>query len=173
VALLTGAPDSPFQLVSGMLLSLVFPIIPLSVGIAILRYRLWDIDVIIRRTLVYSTLTVILAMVYFGLVFVFGTLLRSLFGQQQNPVVIVASTLVIAALFQPLRHGLQKVIDRRFYRSKYDAAKTLANFSTTLRNEVNLVQLNDHLVIVVQETMQPSFVYLWLRKPDRNTPSRD
>ena len=115
----------------------------------------------------------ILALIYIGLVFVFGTLLRGLFGQQQNPVVIVASTLVIAALFQPLRHGLQKVIDRRFYRSKYDAAKTLTNFSATLRGEIDLAQLNDHLVTVVQETMQPSFVQLWLRKPERNTSSRD
>ena len=168
-----AAPDAPYQLFSGTLTSVTFLILPLSVGVAILYSGLWDIDVIIRRTLVYSTLTVILALIYVGLVFVFGTLLRSLFGQQQNPIVIVASTLVIAALFQPLRHGLQKVIDRRFYRSKYDATKTLANFSTTLRNEVDLAQLNDHLVKVVQETMQPSFVQLWLRKPERNTSSRD
>jgi hypothetical protein len=166
-----AAPDAPYQLVSETLLPVTFLILPLSVGVAILRSQLWDIDVIIRRTLIYTILTVILALMYVGLVFVFGSLLRGLFGQQQNPVVIVASTLVIAALFQPLRHGIQRVIDRRFYRNKYDAAKTLANFSATLRNEVDLAQLNDHLVSVVQETMQPSFVHLWLRKPEWGTPS--
>ncbi len=115
------APDSLYQLANGTLTTVTFLFVPLSVGIAILRFRLWDIDVLIRRTLVYTTLTVLLILVYVGLVFVFGTLLRGLFGQQQqNP-------LVIAALFQPLRHDLQKVIDRRFYRSKYDAARTLKN----------------------------------------------
>ncbi len=123
---------------------------------AILRSRLWDIDVIIRRTLVYTTLTVILALIYVGIVFVFGTLVRASLGQQQNPLVIVASTLVIAALFQPLRHGVQQIIDRRFYRRKYDAARTLEAFSATLRNEVDLATLSEHLLAVVQETMQPT-----------------
>jgi hypothetical protein len=109
----------------------------------------------------------------FGLVFVFGILFRDFIGQQQNPVVIVASTLIIAALFQPLCHGLQKAIDRRFYRGKYDAAKTLKNFSETLRGEIDLEQLSEHLLTVVQETMQPSSVSLWLRKQERNTSSRD
>jgi hypothetical protein len=131
-----GAPDSPYQLANGTLTTLVFLFVPLSVAMAILRSRLWDIDVIIRRTLVYTTLTVILALIYVGIVFVFGTLLRASLGQQQNPLVIVASTLVIAALFQPLRHGVQQIIDRRFYRRKYDAARTLEAFSATLRNEV-------------------------------------
>jgi hypothetical protein len=158
-----GAPDSPFQSISSTITSFFFLIVPLSVGIAIQRSRLWDIDVLIRRTLVYSTLTVVLALIYVGLVFVLGTLLRDFLGQQQNPLVIVASTLVIAALFQPLRHGLQKVIDQRFYRSKYDAAKTLETFSATLRNEVDLDKLHAHLVEVVQETMQPAHVSLWLR----------
>ena len=160
-----AAPDSTYQLINGTLPSITYLIFPLSVGIAILRSRLWDIDVLIRRTLVYTFLTVILALIYVGLVFVFGTLLRNLLGQQQSPLIIVASTLVIAALFQPLRHGLQKVIDRRFYRSKYDAARTLKNFSTTLRSEIDLEQLSDHLVTVVQETMQPAHISLWLRKP--------
>lgn len=165
-----GAPDSPFQLLSGTITAFYFLIVPLSIGIAIQRSRLWDIDVLIRRTLVYSTLTVVLALIYVGLVFVLGTLLRGFFGQQQqNPLVIVASTLVIAALFQPLRHALQKVIDRRFYRSKYDAARTLAAFSATLRNEVDLQQLSEQLVAVVQETMQPSSISLWLRQPERRT----
>ena len=167
-----GAADSPYQLVNGTLTALTSLILPLSVGIAIQRTRLWDIDVIIRRTLVYTTLTVILALIYVGIVFALGALLRGLFGQQQqNPVVIVASTLVIAALFQPLRHGLQRVIDRRFYRSKYDAATILTNFSTTLRSEIDLGQLSDQLVTVVQETMQPTSISLWLRKPQRPTSS--
>lgn len=168
-----GAPDSLYQLANGTLTTVTFLFVPLSVAIAILRSRLWDIDVLIRRTLVYTFLMVILALIYVGLVFVFGTLLRNLLGQQQSPLIIVASTLVIAALFQPLRHGLQKVIDRRFYRSKYDAAKTLTNFSTTLRSEIDLAQLSDHLVTVFQETMQPSSVWLWLRKPERRTSSWD
>src|SRR5437588_5196164 len=96
----------------------------------------WEIDVLIRRTLVYSTLTVILALLYVGLVFVFGSLLRAFLGQQQNPLVIVASTLVVAALFQPLRHGVQRVIDQRFYRRTYDAAQTLSAFSSIVLNEV-------------------------------------
>jgi hypothetical protein len=168
-----AAPDSTYQLINGTLPSVTWLIFPLSVGIAILRSRLWDIDVLIRRTLVYTILTVILALIYVGLVFVFGALLRGLFGQQQNPLVIVASTLVIAALFQPLRQALQRFIDRRFYRSKYDATKTLKNFSETLRGEIDLEQLSDHLVTVVQETMQPSSVWLWLRKPERRTSSWD
>ncbi len=166
-----AAPDSTYQLINGTLPSVTYLIFPLSVGIAILRSRLWDIDVIIRRTLVYSALTVILALLYAGLVFVLGTLLRGLLGQQQSPLVIVASTLVIAALFQPLRHGLQKVIDRRFYRSKYNAAKTLTNFSETLRGEIDLATLSEHLVAVVRETMQPSSISLWLREPERPSSS--
>ena len=169
-----AAPDSTFQLLSGALFSFLILILPLSVGIAIQRSRLWDIDILIRRTFVYTTLTVILALIYAGLVFIFGTLLHNLFDQgQQNPVVIVASTLVIAALFQPLRHRIQRIIDRRFYRRRYDAAKTVAAFSTTMRQEVDLDQLREELVAVVTETMQPSHVSLWLppAKPDRKQPT--
>jgi hypothetical protein len=147
---------------------LVLLLIPVTVGIAVLRYRLYDIDVLINRTLVYGTLTVLLALVYFGLVIGLGSLVRLLTGQlSQSPVIIVASTLVIAALFQPLRRRLQAIIDRRFYRRKYDATRILAAFSTTLRNEVDLNQLREELVAVVQETMQPSHVSLWLRKPQQ------
>src|SRR6266581_5104328 len=158
---------SLLYLANTSLTQLAFLLIPLSVTIAILRSRLWDIDVIIRRTLVYSTLTVILALLYVGLVFGLTWLLGEFAGLgEQSPVIIVASTLAIAALFQPLRHRIQAIIDRRFYRRKYDAAKTVEAFSATLRDEVDLSLLREHLIRVVQDTMQPSHVSLWLHEPD-------
>jgi hypothetical protein len=139
-------------------------LIPLSISIAIVRYRLWDIDIIINRTLVYGSLTVLLALIYFGLVIGLETVVRLFTGQaSQSPVIIVASTLAIATLFQPLRHRLQAIIDRRFYRRKYDAAKIIEAFSAMLRNQVDLNTLSEQLLAVVQETMQPTFVSLWLR----------
>jgi hypothetical protein len=166
---------TPALIFRGTLFPLVFTLVyyctlfpyPLSISFAILRYRLWEIDVIIRRTLVYSTLTVMLALIYFGLVIGLESLVRLLTGQvSPSPVVIVASTLAIAALFQPLRRRIQFIIDRRFYRRKYDAARVVEAFSTTLRHEVDLTQLREHLLNVVQETMQPVHVSLWLRKSD-------
>ena len=151
-----NAPGSFYYLVSASLTSLAFLLIPLSVTIAILHSRLWDIDVIIRRTLVYSTLTVILALLYFGLVIGLESLLRPLAEQGgQSQVIIVVSTLVIAVLFQPLRHRIQGIIDRRFYRRKYNAAKIVEAFSATLRNEVDLSLLREHLITVVQIQCSP------------------
>ena len=160
-----GQAGSFYQLVIAPAYILVVFIVPLSLGLAILRFRLYDVDLLINRTLVYGTLTVILAAVYVGLVIGLQALLRGIISQDSS-VAIVISTLAIAALFQPLRHRLQRVIDRRFYRSKYDAAKIVAAFSATLRQEVDLDQLREHLVAVVEETMQPAHVSLWLRKPE-------
>ncbi len=169
---LLNQPGSLYWLVYNTTSSFSLLLIPISFGIAILRYRLWDIDIIINRTLVYGALTGILALVYFGLVIGLQYMLGRFTGQlAQSNIAIVGSTLAIAALFQPLRRGIQSFIDRRFYRRKYDAAKTLAAFSATLRSEVDLGQLSEHLVAVVQETMQPTHVSLWIRKhkPDEGS----
>ena len=154
-------------IVTNIIWPAAFLLIPLSIGFSILRYRLYDIDVLINRTLVYGSLTALLALLYVGLIVALQSLFQGMF-HQNNAVAIVVSTLVIAALFQPLRHRLQRFIDRRFYRSKYDAAKTLEAFSATLRNEVDLSQLREHLLNVVQETMQPAHVSLWLRPPEHD-----
>jgi hypothetical protein len=153
------------NLIGSLALNLVPLLIPCSIAIAVLRSQLWDIDTIINRTLVYGFLTGILILVYFGLILALQYVLRGIINQN-NDVAIVVSTLVIAALFQPLRLRIQRFIDRRFYRSKYDAAKTVEAFSATLRNEVDLSQLREHLLTVVQETMQPAHISLWLRETD-------
>ena len=139
-----------------------------GVGIAILRYRLYDIDIIINRTLVYGSLTVSLALVYFGGVVTTQTFFRAITGQERLPqLAVVISTLAIAALFNPLRRSIQNVIDRRFYRRKYDATKTLEAFSTKLRDETDLDELSGDLVRVVRDTVQPEYVSLWLREPEK------
>jgi hypothetical protein len=141
--------------------------LPVAMSIAILHYRLYNIDVLINGTLVYGTLTALLALVYFGGVTAIQAIFRALTGQEQQPqLAVVVSTLAIAALFNPLRRRIQSFIDRRFYRRKYDAAKTLEGFSAKLRDETDLEALNAELVGVVTETMQPAHVSLWLR-PDR------
>jgi hypothetical protein len=136
------------------------------VGFAVLKYRLYNIDVIINRTLVYGALTAALVAVYLGGVAATEAVVRTLTGQeQQSQLAIVVSTLVIAALFNPLRRRIQSFIDRRFYRRKYDARKTLEAFSAKLRDETDLDSLSGDLIGVVRETMQPAHVSLWL-KPD-------
>ena len=160
----SNAAHAGYQLFNGPFWLLIWTILLLSVSIPILRYRLWDIDVIINRTLVYGSLTVLLVALYVGLILALQALVRAVTGSfSQQPLAIVASTLVIAALFQPLRRRLQNIIDRRFYRRKYDAAKVVAAFSATLRTEVDVDTLREHLTAVVQETMQPSHVSLWVR----------
>jgi hypothetical protein len=142
--------------------ALILTGVPVAAGIAILKYRLYDIDVIIRRTLIYTLLTALLALLYLGSIMMLQTLLRPLAGQESE-LAIVVSTLAIAALFQPLRNRIQNGIDRRFYRSKYDAQQTVQAFSARLRDETNLDHVADNLLQVVQETLQPTHVSLWLR----------
>jgi hypothetical protein len=146
---------------------LSFAGVPVAIGFAVLKYRLYDIDVVINRTLVYGSFTAMLVALYFGSVATTQTIIRALTGQTEQPqLAIVVSTLVIAALFNPLRRRIQFFIDRRFYRSKYDARKTLEAFSVRLRDETDLQTLNNDLTGVIRETMQPAHVSLWLR-PDR------
>ena len=143
---------------------ILVPSIPVATGVAILKHRLYDIDVVINRTLVYGALTAILALVYLGGVVGLQAVLRVLTGQEST-LAVVASTLVIAALFSPLRRRIHSFIDRRFYRRKYDARKTLDVYSTKLRDETDLDALNSEFVGVVRETVQPAYVSMWLRPP--------
>jgi hypothetical protein len=151
-----------------------FLLVPLSIGVAMMRSGLYEIDVIINRTLVYGSLTATLVVVYLGCVIGLQYMLRALTVEGSN-LTIVASTLLIAALFAPLRWRIQSFIDRRFYRRKYDAAKTLEAFSSRLREETDLGTLGEHLVGVVNETMRPSHISLWLRPeaaPKREQPEQ-
>jgi hypothetical protein len=149
-----------------------FLFIPISIVIAIFRYRLWDIDLIIRRTLVYGLVTALLGLVYFGAVVVFREFFRLLTGQE-SPAAIVISTLVIAALFTPLRTAIQALIDRRFYRRKYNAEQALARFQHSIRDRVNLDEVEHELAGAVQMTVQPEWLAMWMRRmPDASNPTK-
>jgi hypothetical protein len=162
MSLPAGSPLPWWSLVSSAGWWVALTIVPLSLSIGVLRYRLYDIDIIINRTLVYGSLTATLVALYFGGIVVLQRVFVLLTGQQST-LAVVASTLLIAALFTPLRRRIQSFIDRRFYRRKYDARKTLEAFSAKLRDETDLEALNNDLVGVVRETMQPAHVSLWLR----------
>ena len=157
----TANPSPPN--LANLVFNLAVLVIPAAIAVSILRYRLYDIDLIIRRTLQYSLLTGLLSLVYFGGVALLQGLL-SAFDGQSSPVVIVLTTLMIAALFNPLRRRLQDFIDRRFYRRKYDAERALADFATKARSETDMGHLSSEIVRVAQETMQPERVSLWLKQ---------
>jgi hypothetical protein len=169
-SMIPNSVDTPpwFEWTGYALLIATTPAIPVSIGIAILRYRLYDIDLIINRILVYGALSVTLALLYFSGVTLTQITFRVITGQEQQPqLVIVASTLMIAVLFNPRRHRMQEFRDQRFYRRKYDAAKTLEQFSSKLRDETDLNALSGDILAVVRETMQPEHISLWLREPER------
>ncbi len=155
-----------------ILFVLALAAIPLSAGVAILKYRLYDIDLIIRRTLVYSVLSGLLVFVYFGSVVLLQTVLRPLIGPQQSPLIVVLSTLGIAALFNPLRHRIQELIDRAFYRRKYDAAQVLAAFRAGARDEVELGRLVERLLQATDQAVRPQHVSVWIKPANDSRPGR-
>jgi hypothetical protein len=165
--LLTGGDVmNPGDNLFGIFFFIIVGLFPaIAIGVAVLRHRLWDIDIIIHRTLVYSILTVSLTVVFFGSVALLQSLFTTVIGHQ-SPAAIVISTLAIAVLVTPLRRGIQERIDRRFYRHKYDAEQVLANCGMTLRDEADLERLTDSILGVVEETMQPTKASLWVRKAD-------
>ena len=154
------------DIISGILIYGFILLIPISISVAVLRSRLYDIDVVINRTLVYTILTTVLGLLYFGSIALLQAVLLGLTGQGAQ-LAVVASTLLIAALFNPIRHRTQSLVDRRFYRGKYNAEQVLAAFSGRLRDETDLDRLSEDLLVLVRETVQPAHVSLWLRKPGR------
>ncbi len=161
-----------FQFFGVPLQIIVVALIPITIGISMLRYHLWDVDVVIRRTLIYGALTGALVAGYLVGVLVLQSLFRTL-TRQESPLAIVISTLAIAALFTPLRRRIQDGIDRRFFRKKYDAQRVLAQFAFTARDETDLDALTNELVRVVQETLQPVGVGVWLKPPGRERGEQD
>ncbi|MDP9364027.1 MAG: hypothetical protein M3Q10_07345 [Chloroflexota bacterium] len=153
----------------------LFAVIPITLVVVMVRYRLWDIDRVINRALVYGVLTGTLGLAYLLTVILLGGLLTAIVGQRANSVVVAASTLAVAASFRPARRRIQAFIDRRFYRHTYDAARTLATFGAAVRDEVDLNRLSDNVLGVVEETLQPAHVSLWLRPSERRGqgPSRN
>jgi hypothetical protein len=150
------------DIISGILIYAFILLIPISISVAVLRSRLYDIDVVINRTLVYTILTTVLGLLYFGSIALMQGVLLVLTGGGAQ-LAVVASTLLIAALFNPIRHRTQSLVDRRFYRGKYDAEQVLAAFSGRLRDETDLDRLSEDLLVVVRETVQPEHASLWLR----------
>jgi len=174
--LIDPSARSPLLLMIGATLILMGGIvIPSGLALSIVRYRLWDIDVIIRRTLIYAVLTGVLATIFFSSVVLLQSAFLAFLGRSDNPLVTVLSTLTIAALFNPLRIRVQTFIDRRFYRSKYNIEKTLANFAATSRDEVEIERLTQAMLGVLKETLKPEKVSLWLRKmpPPANQAQRN
>ena len=172
-AMVTGFWQSAWAVLAWTLMNVIATLIPITFAVAILRANLWDIDVVIRRTTVYAVLTTLLALVYFSSVVILQRLLSPFTGESTPAVVL--STLFIAALFLPLRRRIQDVIDRRFFRKKYDAEKVLEQFAATVRDETDLDELTAELVRVIQETMQPEHVSVWLKPttdPGRQTTER-
>jgi hypothetical protein len=159
-----GSPSDALGEFVTMLVAVTQVCVPIAVGFSILRYRLWDIDILIRKTVTYGLLTAALLLVYFGMVVLLQRLLAALTGAAQNELITVISTLVIAALFIPLRNRIQHWIDHRFYRSAYDAQKVLQQFAARVRDETDLESLSGQLIQVVDGTMKPRSVSLWLTK---------
>jgi hypothetical protein len=153
------------------LASIAIVALPVSIGVGILKYRLYDIDVIIRKTLVYATLVGLLALVYLGGVYVIDELLQTLTGQS-GALAVTASTLAVAAAFQPLRTRIQRAVDHRFYRRKYDSATTLEAFTTRLRGQIDIDALHTDVLGVIQATVQPTHASVWLRPPAKADRSR-
>jgi hypothetical protein len=165
---LTLVEDALNTSYSNTVWGLLYLMIPLGLGISLLRYKLFDVDTVIRKTAVYTILTLLLALVYFGVVILLQWLLSPFTGESTP--IIVLSTLLIAALFLPLRRRVQTFIDRRFYRQKYDAQKVLEQFAATIRDETDLDALTTELARVIQETMQPESVSIWLQGSERREP---